>query len=109
VITYKRNRLGTLQASHCGEVRVGYIDCSDEYRWIWSLNMIQPGGGRATGIVESEGEAKQAMEAALRKWVDAAGLTFKGQQDGNERSSGGAIAGAPGDDERHQDEDRVGV
>lgn len=108
MIIYKRNKMGTVQAAHSGTVRVGYVDCSDEYRWIWSLNMIQPGGGRATGIVESEGEAKQALEAALRKWVDAAGLTFREQHNGEERSTGGAIAGAPSDEERDRRLDGVG-
>ena len=76
MITYKRNKMGTVQAAHCGAVRIGYIDCADEYRWIWSLNMIQPGGGRATGIEDSEEAAKQAIADALVKWVEAAGLKF---------------------------------
>jgi hypothetical protein len=76
MISYRPNRGGTVQAAYSANVRVGYIDCADENRWIWSLNLIQPGGGRATGIVESEPQAKQAMSDALVKWVNAAGLKF---------------------------------
>jgi hypothetical protein len=76
MISYRINRGGTVQAAYSGTVRVGYIDRADEHRWIWSLNMIQPGGGRATGIEESERQAKQAMTDALVKWVEAAGLKF---------------------------------
>jgi len=76
VISYRINRGGTVQAAYSGTVRVGYIDRADSDRWIWSLNMIQPGGGRATGIEVSEREAKQAMVDALVKWVEAAGLKF---------------------------------
>ena len=76
MISYRQNRGGTVQAAHSGQVRIGYIDHADENRWIWSLNMIQPGGGRATGIEKSEREAKQAMTDALVKWVEAAGLKF---------------------------------
>ena len=76
MISYRQNRGGTVQAAYSGTVRIGYIDRADEDRWIWSMNMIQPGGGRATGIEESEREAKQAMTDALVKWVEAAGLKF---------------------------------
>jgi hypothetical protein len=87
VITYKRNKSNTVQAAHSGSVRIGYIDASDEHRWIWSLNMIQPGGGRATGIEENEQAAKQAIADALVKWVNAAGLEFKEQQNAEPQRS----------------------
>jgi hypothetical protein len=76
MISYRLNRGGTVQAAYSGTVRIGYIDRADEGRWIWSMNMILPGGGRATGIEASEPEAKQAMTDALVKWVEAAGLKF---------------------------------
>jgi hypothetical protein len=76
MISYRQNRGGTVQAAYSGTVRVGYIDRADEDRWLWSLNMIQPGGGRANGIAASEAEAKQAMADALVKWVEAAGLRW---------------------------------
>jgi hypothetical protein len=97
ILDYKRNKSGTVQAAHSGTVRVGYVDCSDEYRWIWSLNTIQPGGGRATGISESEVLAKNALERHWVLWLNAAGLTFKEQQSENEeRSADGHVAGATG-------------
>ena len=76
MISYRINRGGTVQAAYSGTVRIGYIDRADEDRWLWSLNMIQPGGGRANGIETSEQKAKQAMTDALVKWVEAAGLKF---------------------------------
>ena len=79
MITYKSNPRGTVQAAIIGAVRVGYVDHSDDKRWIWSLNMIQPGGGRATGIEQTQEDAKQALSDALVKWVDAADLMFKEQ------------------------------
>ena len=75
-LTYKRNKMGTLQAAYAGSVRVGYVEASDEYRWIWSLNTIQPKGGRASGIEETEHMAKLKLEFQWAKWVEAAGLTF---------------------------------
>ena len=80
MITYKSNPRGTVQAALIGAVRVGYVDHSDDKRWIWSLNVIQPGGGRATGITETQEEAKQALSDALVKWVEAAGLQFQEEQ-----------------------------
>ena len=74
ILTYIRNKAGSVQAAHSGIVRVGYIDCSDERRWIWSLNTIQPQGGRASGIVETEEQAKGALEDHWVRWVGAAGL-----------------------------------
>jgi hypothetical protein len=79
VIIYKSNTAHTLQAAHSGSVRIGYIDRSTSTRWIWSLNMIQPRGGRAHGIEDTEEAAKAALQHALIKWVGDAGLQFKEQ------------------------------
>ena len=81
ILTYKRNKAGTLQAAHSGSVRVGYIEQGNaEHRWLWSLNTIQPQGGRASGIVETEALAKDALEDQWVRWVGAAGLDLKEQQ-----------------------------
>lgn len=75
MLTYKSNPKRTTHAAHCGSVRVGYIEVSNSPdRWIWSLNTIQPKGGRASGIVANEAEAKTALETAWAAWLDAAGL-----------------------------------
>ena len=81
ILTFKGNPSKTLYAAQCGSVRVGYIEHSrigtETDRWIWSLNTIQPKGGRASGIVTSEAEATAALEAAWIAWLDAAGLEVK--------------------------------
>ena len=77
LLTYKANASGTQHAAYCGACRIGYIDNTDDERWIWSLNTIQPKGGRASGIVGNEATAKSLLEAALYAWLDAAGLEFK--------------------------------
>jgi hypothetical protein len=74
VLTYKKNRSGTVQAAHCGTVRIGYVDQSGDNRWLWSLNTIQPKGGRATGIEETEEKAKATLEHQWMLWLTAAGL-----------------------------------
>jgi hypothetical protein len=74
VITYKRNTRSTLQAAYSGSVRIGYVESSASERWLWSLNTIQPGGGRAAGIAESEVLAKDQLAYQWVKWVNAAGL-----------------------------------
>ena len=78
MIIYKRNTRGTLQAAYSCSVRIGYIEQSrigsETNRWIWSLNTIQPGGGRATGIEESETLAKNALAYQWTLWLVAAGL-----------------------------------
>jgi hypothetical protein len=76
-LTYKSNRAGTLKACYCDQVRIGYVENTGDDRWVWTLNMLQPEGGRATGIVVSEAKAKAALTDALVLWVDAAGLEFK--------------------------------
>lgn len=81
ILTYKRNPSGTLQAAISGSVRVGYVETTAANRWIWSLNTIQPKGGRASGIVETELLAKDALEYQWILWIGAAGLTFKEQHD----------------------------
>ena len=80
ILVYKRNPRGTLQAAYAGSVRIGYVESSTPNRWIWSLNTIQPKGGRANGIEETEGESKAALTRAWVAWVSAAGLDFKEQQ-----------------------------
>jgi hypothetical protein len=81
MLTYKANATGTLFAAYCGACRIGYVEhsriTSESDRWIWSLNTVQPKGGRATGIVGNEATAKSLLEAALYAWLDAAGLEFK--------------------------------
>ena len=74
ILTYKKNRSGTVQAAYCGIVRIGYVDQSGDNRWLWSLNTIQPQGGRATGIAETEVLAKDALEYQWMLWLTAAGL-----------------------------------
>ena len=74
MITYKRNARSTLQAAYSGSVRIGYVESSATERWIWSLNTIQPGGGRATGITENEEAAKNALLGAWLAWIIAANL-----------------------------------
>ena len=82
LLVYKRNKAGTLQAAHSGSVRVGYIEQGNaEHRWLWSLNTIQPLGGRASGIEETEDRAKGMLTAAWVAWISAAGLHLKEQQD----------------------------
>lgn len=75
-LTYRTNKSGELQAAYCGLVRIGYVECSKPGRWVWTLNMLQPLGGRATGITVSEETAKAALRGALVDWVKAAGLEF---------------------------------
>lgn len=77
ILTYKRNTRGTLQAAYCGSVRVGYVESTASERWLWSLNTIQPKGGRASGIEESEHLAKDALEHRWTLWLEAAGLQTK--------------------------------
>jgi len=77
ILTYRPNRSGDRQAAYCGAVRIGYIDRTAPDRWIWSLNTIQPEGGRAADIVTTEEAAKRALAEALVDWLDAAGLQFK--------------------------------
>ena len=78
ILSYKRNTRGTLQAAYSGSVRVGYIEQGNaEHRWIWSLNTIQPKGGRASGIEETEHLAKDQLEHQWVKWLSAAGLKIK--------------------------------
>jgi len=78
ILNYKRNTRGTLQAAQAGSVRVGYVEQSVQpNRWIWSLNTIQPKGGRASGIEETEHLAKEALERQWIKWIEAAGLSIK--------------------------------
>jgi len=76
-LAYKANTAKTMQAAYSNAVRIGYIDRSDDDRWLWSLNTIQPKGGRASGIEETEASAKSALEDAWRAWVRAAGLMEK--------------------------------
>lgn len=74
-LTFKRNKTtGTLQAAYAGSVRVGYVESSATDRWLWSLNTIQPQGGRASGIAETEETAKAVLTKAWLVWVSAAGL-----------------------------------
>ncbi len=84
ILHYKGNRAGTLQAAYSGSVRVGYVEQSrigdDTNRWIWSLNTIQPKGGRASGIETTEVLAKDALDHQWVLWLEAAGLTFKEQR-----------------------------
>jgi hypothetical protein len=95
ILAYKRNKAGTLQAAYSDSVRVGYIDQSGGHRWIWSLNTIQPQGGRASGIEETEAVAKAALELHWVRWMGAAGLTFKEQQNAeSERPANRDRAGA---------------
>ena len=90
ILSYKRNTRGTLQAAYAGSVRVGYIEQSIQpSRWIWSLNTIQPKGGRASGIEETEHLAKDKLEHQWALWINAAGLEIKGQHDGEQRSADG--------------------
>lgn len=77
-LTYKKNAASTLQAAYSGEVRIGYVEQSNEHRWLWSLNTIQPKGGRASGICETEQQAKITLGNAWVAWVQAAELTFLG-------------------------------
>jgi hypothetical protein len=82
-LTYKANAGGTLLAAYCGACRIGYVERSrvagESERWIWSLNTIQPKGGRASGIAGSEDAAKTALTGALAVWLDAAALQPKEQ------------------------------
>jgi hypothetical protein len=75
-LTYKPNRQGNLQAAYCRAVRIGYVECTKPDRWVWTLNMLQPTGGRATGIEDCEADAKRHLTIALAAWVTAAGLEF---------------------------------
>jgi len=79
MLTFKANASKTLHAAHSGSVRVGYIEHSsiDADRWIWSLNTIQPKGGRASGIETNEEAAKTALSLAWVAWLIAAGLEVK--------------------------------
>jgi hypothetical protein len=74
ILTFKANRNGTVQAAYCGIVRIGYVDQSNDDRWLWSLNTIQPKGGRASGIETTETLAKGALEYQWMLWLTAAGL-----------------------------------
>jgi hypothetical protein len=74
ILTYKTNRTGTVQAAYSGIVRVVYVDQSNEGRWLWSLNTIQPKGGRASGIEATEVLAKDKLEYQWVLWLTAAGL-----------------------------------
>jgi hypothetical protein len=58
-VTYKPNTKGNVQAAYSRDIHVGYVERYEEGRWMWCLNMIQPRGGRASGIVENEVDAKQ--------------------------------------------------
>lgn len=78
ILTYKQNRMGTVQAAYSGIVRIGYVDRSNDQRWIWSLNTIQPKGGRASGVEETEALAKDALEYQWTLWLTAAGLQLTG-------------------------------
>lgn len=69
----------TMQAAYSNAVRIGYIDRSENDRWLWSLNTIQPKGGRASGIETTEEAAKAALTVAWTEWVSAAGLSHKEQ------------------------------
>ena len=74
-LTFKHDKkTGTLQTAFAGSVRVGYVESSATHRWLWSLNTIQPQGGRASGIEESEETAKAVLTQAWLVWVSAAGL-----------------------------------
>ena len=73
-MVYKANQAKTMQAAYANAVRIGYIDKSEDDRWLWSLNTIQPKGGRASGIEETEDSAKAALTDAWTAWVRAAGL-----------------------------------
>jgi len=86
-LTYKKNPMGTLHAAYANSVRIGYVEYSTSNRWIWSLNTIQPKGGRASGIEETEEGAKDVLYLAWLKWLNAAGLTFKEQQDAESKRS----------------------
>lgn len=81
MLTFKANAAKTLHAAHSGNVRVGYVEHSrlgtETDRWIWSLNTIQPKGGRASGIETSEEKAKTALGLAWVAWLIAAGLEVK--------------------------------
>jgi hypothetical protein len=74
ILEYKRNPRGTVQAAYSGIVRVGYIDKGGDERWLWSLNTIQPKGGRASGIEKTEALAKDALDYQWALWLTAAGL-----------------------------------
>jgi hypothetical protein len=76
-LAYKANQAKTMQAAYSNAVRIGYIDKSDDDRWLWSLNTIQPKGGRASGIEETEASAKAALQDAWTAWVRSAGLMEK--------------------------------
>ena len=76
MINYRSNQAHTLQAAYSGQVRIGYIDRSNDQRWLFSLNTIQPQGGRIHGIKATEQEAKDALWEAWVEWVKAAGLEF---------------------------------
>jgi hypothetical protein len=73
--------MNTVQAAYSNAVRIGYIDKINEDRWRWSLNTIQPKGGRAEGAVGSESAAKAALTNAWHAWVNAAGLQHQGASD----------------------------
>jgi hypothetical protein len=92
ILTYKQNRTGTVQAAYCSTVRVGYVDKSNEGRWLWSLNTIQPKGGRATGIEDTEVLAKDALEHQWVLWLAAAGLQMI--EVGNDRPVDGPTEGS---------------
>jgi hypothetical protein len=77
ILTYRTNPTHTKQAAYCGRVRIGYVDKSADDRWLWSLNTIQPEGGRATGISGNEQSARSLLETAWMAWLDAAGLEIK--------------------------------
>ena len=77
ILVYKSNRTGTVQAAHSGAVRVGYVESTAPDRWIWSLNTIQPKGGRASGIETTEVLAKDALDYQWTLWLTAAGLAIK--------------------------------
>lgn len=75
MLSYRHNASGTLQAAYSSAVRIGYIEQgSGHSRWLWSLNTIQPKGGRASGIVATEAAAKEALADAWATWLTAAGL-----------------------------------
>lgn len=74
MITYKSNQEGTKHAAYCGSVRIGYIEETGIDRWVWSLNVLNPKGGHATGIVVTGEKARAVLEDAWREWIRAAKL-----------------------------------
>lgn len=75
MITYRPNRTGTLQAAYLGTVRVGYVEQRAlAGAWIWQTIFVRPEGGGYNGKEDNEDSAKDALEKAVRHWLDCANL-----------------------------------